>query len=61
MPDVAEQNKQSPRLSAARYRAREQNVVTSSGDSGHIASDPEEEPRDEHEDTLKTEGSFMQV
>ena len=51
IPEVEEDDRQSPRLSVAQYRAHEQNVVTSSGDSGHIASDQEEEPGEEYEDT----------
>ena len=49
---------ESPRLAAGHYRAREQNVVTSSGDSGHIASDQEEEHEEEYGDTLTSQGNF---
>ncbi len=57
--EVHEDDIESPRVSAAHYRAREQNVVSSSGDSGHIASDQEEEPGHEFEDTLTTEGKWL--
>lgn len=56
IPVIPEEETGSPRLSAAHFRAREVNVVTSSGDSGHIASDQEEEFGNENEDTLTTEG-----
>ena len=59
VPEADEESTVSPRLSAARYREREQNVVTSSGDSGHIPSDPEDDHLEECEDTLETEGSFI--
>ena len=55
IPEFEEDDGESPRLAAAHYRAREQNVVTSSGDSGHIASDQEEEHEDEYGDTLTTQ------
>lgn len=61
LPELREDDTESPRLTAAHYRAREQNVVTSSGDSGHIASDQEEEAGDEYEDTLSTEGIIISI
>lgn len=58
IPVIPEEEAVSPRLSAAHFRTREVNVVTSSGDSGHITSD-QEEIGDEYEDTLTTEGNIF--
>lgn len=56
LAEISEEGIGSPRLPAPDYRAREMNVVSSSGDSGHIPSDQEEETWHEVEDSLSSEG-----